>query len=76
MNSTMAAKVMFGGACIEGVGTEVVSSLEEGKLRGGNDEMNEAFFGADRAITFSCCVVFDSDAIANFTAVTAAIISC
>ncbi len=72
----MAAKVMFGGTGIEGVSTQIVLSLEQGELGGGNDEMDKAFFAADRTIAFGCFEFFDSDAITNFATMTAAVISC
>ncbi len=72
----MTAKVMFGSPGIEGVSTQICLSLEQGKLRCGNDEMDKAFFAADRAVAFGGFEVFDADAVADFAAVTAAIISC
>jgi hypothetical protein len=72
----MAAKVMFGGTCIEGVGTQIVSSLEQGESGGGHDEMDKAFFAADRTIAFGCFELFDLNSITNFATMTAAVISC
>lgn len=75
MNSAIATKMMFGSTCIEGIRTECILSLEQSKSRLWDDEMDESFFATDRAITLGCFEFFDLDSIANFTAMTAAMIS-
>ena len=71
----MPTKMMFGSTRIKGIGTQIVSSLKEGKSLGGHDEMDKTLFRADRTITFSCFEFFDCHSIANFAAMTAALIT-
>lgn len=55
MNATTSTKMMLGGTRIKSIGTQRIFALEQSKSRCGDDEMDEAFFRTDRAITFDCC---------------------
>lgn len=68
--------MMFGGTCIESISAEGILPLQERKSRGGDDNMDEAFFATDRAITSGRFEVGDLDLVANFLAVTATCKSC
>ncbi len=71
----MTTKVMFSSACIKSVSTQIVLPLKKSKSLGRDDEMDEAFFNANRTITLNCFEFFDNNSVANFATVTAAIIS-
>jgi hypothetical protein len=75
VNPTVAAKMMFGNPRVEGIGTQSICTLQQRKSGGGDDEMNETFLGANRAVTINSFESFDLDLIANCATVTAASIS-
>jgi hypothetical protein len=75
VNPTVAAKMMFGDPGIEGIGTQCICALQERKSGSWDDEMNETFLGANRAITINCCELFDSDLITNCAAVASTLIN-
>lgn len=65
------AEVMLGGACIEGIGLQIVCALEEFKLLGGNDEVEKSLFLADGAVAGEDGEVFDPSLKLDCSAVAA-----
>jgi hypothetical protein len=75
MNPTMAAKMMFGDPGIEDICTQRICTLQQRKSGGWDNQMNETFLGANRAVTINGCELFDLDLITNRAAVTSTLIN-
>jgi hypothetical protein len=73
VNAAMPAECMFCGASVKTVSGQVLGAAQKLKLPGRHDEMQKAFFGADRAVALGHAGEISGDPKPDTAAVTAAL---